>query len=480
MSIKSEIRSGVFYTFIFRYTGVATQIFTTAILARLLTPEEFGVVVAVFVFVTFFQLISDSGLAAAIIQKKELSEQDIFSLFVFTVISGIILAILFALAGPIISNFYGNKEYTKISALLSISLFLYAIHIVPSATLYRDKRFKAIGTTNFVVQILSALFAIFLAWKGFSYYALVYQAIFQSLIRFVIVIWLAPITFYKRIGLKVIREIFHYSIFKLLYDILQYFSTNLDNLLIGKYLGVIPLGFYDKAYKLMLMPVSHLADVISPVLHPVLSAHQDDLELVYNFYKKLIKFLAIIGIPLSIFLFFSADEIIRILFGNQWVGSIIAFKYLALAIWAQMIISGSGSFFLTLGRSDYLFLSGFFSSLVLVSAIFIGLFGAKSIEGISLYIMIAFFINLFQVYYFIIVKILKLKLFDFLSSMKTGIIIGIVILFINIIISYFLKTNNIFLSFSIKLGSTLVLFLLMLIILKELKNLLDTVKVSKK
>lgn len=480
MTIKSELKSGVFYTIIFRYAGIFSQIFTTSVLARLLTPEEFGVVVAVFVISAFFSLISDSGLAVAIIQKRELTSQDIYSLFIITLFSGIVLSSVFALSGPLISDFYNNSVYLKITPLLAISLFFYSAHIVPSATLYRDNRFKAIGIITFTVQFSSAILAIILAWQGFSYYALVYQAIFAAVLKFLIVIILSPVRLHRKINFGVLKNIFNYSLFKMLYDILNYFSRNLDNILIGKYLGAVPLGYYDKAYKLMLMPVGNLADVVSPVLHPVLSKHQDNPELIYSVYKKISKFLSTLGIALSIYLFFSAKEIIIILFGNQWLGSVMAFKYLALAIWIQMVLSGSGSIFLSLGKSNYLFLSGFISSAILVTAIFLGIFIEKSIVGVSALILVSFIINLFQVSYFLIIKILKNRLTDFFSSFRTGIIIGFTLLAANLIISLTFNNINIILAFSIKLIVSSGLFIIMLIILKEFRSFIDIAKLSKK
>ena len=286
MSIRNEVRVGVFYTFIFKYIGIAAQILTTSILARLLSPDEFGIVVAVLVFVSFFQLISDSGIAASIIQDKELTTQEIFSLFVISLILSVLLAIMFFLLGPLIANFYKNNEYIKISALLSISLFFYTAHIVPWATMYRDQRFKAIGYVHLIVQILGAIFAIILALKGFSYYSLVYQSILQAASKFFIVIFLAPVSFTKQINFRIIKKIYKYSLFKLFNDIVQFLSKNLDNLLIGKYIGMNQLGYYDKAYKLMLLPVGSLADVVSQVLHPVLSLRQNNPDIIYNFLKN--------------------------------------------------------------------------------------------------------------------------------------------------------------------------------------------------
>lgn len=479
MSIKNEVRVGVLYTFIFKYIGIASQILTTSILARLLTPDEFGIVVAVLVFVAFFQLISDSGIAASIIQRKDLTLQEIFSLFIISIILGLALAALFLFAGPLIANFYNNNEYIKISALLSITLFFYTAHIVPWATMYRDQRFKAIGYVHLTVQILGAIFAIILALKGFSYYSLVYQSILQAFGKFIIVIFLAPISITKEIKFGILKKIFKYSFFKLLNDIVQFLSKNLDNLLIGKYLGLGQLGYYDKAYKLMLLPVGSLADIISQVLHPVLSSRQNDPEVIYNFLKKLTKFMAVFGISLSIFLFFSAEEIIRILFGDQWFSSIRPFKYLALSVGIQMILSGAQSVFLSLGKSNHLFLSGFLSFMVLSVAILSGIFIFESITGTSFLILIAFLINFFQVYYLLIVKVMKKGFIDFIRQLKTGLLIGSSVLIINLLIAYFLQLDNIFLSLLIKASVSSISFFLMLLLLKEFRNFIEIIKPSK-
>ena len=479
MSIRNEVRVGVFYTFIFKYIGIAAQILTTSILARLLSPDEFGIVVAVLVFVSFFQLISDSGIAASIIQDKELTTQEIFSLFVISLILSVLLAIMFFLLGPLIANFYKNNEYIKISALLSISLFFYTAHIVPWATMYRDQRFKAIGYVHLIVQILGAIFAIILALKGFSYYSLVYQSILQAASKFFIVIFLAPVSFTKQINFRIIKKIYKYSLFKLFNDIVQFLSKNLDNLLIGKYIGMNQLGYYDKAYKLMLLPVGSLADVVSQVLHPVLSLRQNNPDIIYNFLKKLTKFMAILGIPLSILLYFTAGEIIQILFGNQWFASIPPFKYLALSVCIQMVLSGSTSVFLSLGKSKLLFLSGLLSFLTLVIAILSGIFIIGNITGTSFLILIAFLINFFQVYYLLVVKVMGKNIFDFILQLKTGLVIGFIVLIINVLVANFLQLNNVFLSLLIKGSFSTISFILMLILLKEFNSFIEIVRKRK-
>lgn len=479
MSIRGEIKSGVFYNLISRYAGVTSQIFTTAVLARLLSPEDFGVAVAISTIAGFFILLSDSGFAVAIIQRKDLNNIDLYSLFIITILIGIFLGTIFWLSGPLISKFYDNNEYDKIAGYLSISLFFNSLCTVPSAILFRDKRFRAISLANLSVQISAALFAIFLAIKGFSYYSLIFQSVFQAFLKFLIQFILAPVKFYRQVSFKVVYKIFNYSIYKSLTDIFQYFAGNLDNILIGKYLGVIPLGYYDKAYKLMMLPVNNLATIVTPVLHPVLSNYQHDNETIYKVSKKITKLFGIFGIPASIFLFFSAKEIIEIFFGNQWLNSIVPFKFLALAVWIQMILSGSTSIFLSVNKSNYLFMTSILSTINLVFGIIVGIFFFKSITGVAFMILIAYSINLIQVYYYLVKKTLNRSIWDYFSSLKIGFIIGSAVLFFNLIISFFIQIENVFTLFVLKLIISLTMFVAMLVLLNEFKNLIIIIKPSK-
>ena len=130
-----------------------------------------------------------------------------------------------------------------------------------------------------------------------------------------------------------------------MFNFINYFSRNADNILIGKFFSSSALGYYDKSYRLMMVPVQNLTHVITPVLMPVLSKFQDDKRMVVDAYSKVTKLLATIGFPLSVFLYFSASEIIYILYGAQWEQSIPIFKLLALTVGIQVVLSSTGSIF---------------------------------------------------------------------------------------------------------------------------------------
>ena len=277
---------------------------------------------------------------------------------------------------------------------------------------------------------------------------------------------MAPVRPSFGLQLKSVRKIARFSIFQFFFNFVNYFSRNLDNLLIGKYFSPAALGFYDKSYRLMKMPVQNLTFVITPVLHPVLSNYQNDKKVIYNAYYKIVKLLAIIGFPLSIYLFFSTSEIINIVYGPQWEQSIPVFKLLALTVGIQIALSSTGSIFQATNRTDLLFYSGFLGAILMVGGIIYGVFIGKTLVSVGYGLLIAFILNFLQGFYLLTVKslehsfikLLKVFLFPLILSINVGITLWLLSLF---------YINNIFLSFAIKSGAALIVFGIILIISKE-------------
>lgn len=471
MSIKKELRSGIFYTFIFRYAQYAIQLVTSAILARLLTPEEFGVVAIINVFVLFFLILSTFGLGTAVIQRQNLSHQNIYSLFIVTIIFGIVFSLIFFASAPIISSLFNNSEYNKIARLLSLSMFFNTVNSIPYAIMMKEKKFKTLGLVSFCVGLTTGIIAVILALYGFSYYSLVYKSILESILVFSIYFRLSKIKIFKRVSFKIFYEVFSYSAYQLLYNVVDYFSRNLDILIIGKYLGASKLGLYDRAYRL-LSTVNGLTLVISPVIHPVLSAHQKDWDLIFKVFKKITKYLFLFGLPLSVFLHFSSKEIILILYGEQWLKSVPVFEFLSLIIWIQILYSSIQPFFQVLGKTNYLLLLG----LVFISAIFfavcIGVFINESIVSVAFYIVFAYSVHFLFAYYLLIVKLFKEKVQVMFSVFYPGIIAALIIIILNLIVKLFFPIDNLIISLSIKILLSGFSFIIVLIIMKELKEII--------
>lgn len=424
-SLNREVISGTKFIAISTYSNVLINLIIGAVMARLLSPAEYGVVAMITVFVTFFNLLSDIGLGTAVVQFRDLTKNQLSSLFNFSVLTGLVLAGSFAVFSHYISDFYSNKDYIKIGYVLSIPILLSTINAIPNGLLRKGKRFSLIAKLNVVVNVLTGISAIGMALAGMSYWALVFRSVIRSSLLFILsFIYSKPVIAW-RLNLKGLAVVGKYSLYQLMFNFVNYFSRNLDNILIGKYMGEVPLGLYNRAYSLMSLPISNLTHVFTPVLHPVLSGHVADKALIFKTHLKVVKYLLLIGMPLSVFLFIARAEIITILYGSQWTGSIGAFKWLALSVWVQMILSSTGSIFQAAGSTKYLFISGFLSAIMTVTAIILGIL-TNDIAKVSLFLFIAFSINLLQGFYILYIVVLKQSLVPLFKLMLNPFIIGVI------------------------------------------------------
>ena len=192
-SVRKSLSSGIFYTTIAKYSSVFFSIFIGAVLARLLTPAEFGIVALVTVFVSFFNLLSDFGIGQAVIQNQTLRDKDVHSIFSFSIILGFLLSGLFFFTAPFIAKFYNETELINISRLLALTVLLNSLQVIPKALLQKALKFKQIGIITVIIQLMSGVIAIILALKGFSYYAIVIQSILNGLCTLIVFYFLAPI-----------------------------------------------------------------------------------------------------------------------------------------------------------------------------------------------------------------------------------------------------------------------------------------------
>jgi O-antigen/teichoic acid export membrane protein len=443
MSVQKELKKGLTVTAISKYSNIFFELAITIVLARLLSPEEFGIVAVILVFTMLFNLLGEIGIGTAIIQNKSLKEAHIQSIFNYTILIGIITAIGFAFISYPIASFYKNVEYIKIGKLLSWAILFYIVNVVPQSLLRKRKQFLKLEGCIFIVNIITGVFAICLAYYGYGYYALIYREILKAVILFIINILNSNFSPSRSFNLEGIKLIFNYSLFQFLFNIINYLSRNLASLLIGKYMGAANLGFYDRAYRLMLYPAQTLTFVITPVLHPVLAEYQNKPEIIYSHYKKILEFLAFIGTPLSIFLFFSAEEVILIMYGDQWMHSIPIFKILALTIWSQMTLASTGAIFQALGKTNLLFISGLISATLTTIGVLFGVF-SKDLEMIGYGLLMAFTLNFFQGFYLLFSVGFKKSKFHFLLFFKLGFASALILFIKLIIVEYFAIENKYF------------------------------------
>ena len=362
-TVGRQLASGVFYTSIAKYAGIVVTLVVSGVLARLFTPEEFGVVNIATVVIAFFAIFSDLGIGPAVIQHKNLDKRDLGGIFSLTLWSGAVMALLFFAASGLIASFYDDSaELRNILRILSANLFFAAANIVPNGLILKEKRFRFAAVRSLSVQVVGGAAAIAAAYAGAGIYALTINPVFSSLMLFVINYRQNPLSVHLKPGKAAVGKVFSFSAYQFSFQLLNYFSRNLDKLLMGRYMSLSQLGYYDKSYRLMMLPLQNIAYVVSPVMHPIFSEMQNDLRKLADSYRKVVRLLALIGLPLSVVLWFTAQELVLIIFGDQWQPSVPVFRILALSVGIQIVMSTSGSIFQAANATRMLFFCGLFSA----------------------------------------------------------------------------------------------------------------------
>lgn len=436
------LRSGVVYTAMGKYSNVVIQLIVNAVLSRLLNPYDYGVVSVIQVFLLFFTTIVDAGLGPAIIQNKKLNEHDNRVLFTYSIAFSFFLSVIFACCAPVIAWLYRDGQYIWLTLAMAGVLFFQGINMVPNALMDKAKRFKEVNIRLVIANICGGVTGIIGAYCGLGAYALILSFLVPAITAFCLNMWLLRVRPARHTDRRSLRKVWVFAKSQFGFNFINYFSRNTDKILVGKMMGPVALGNYSKSYQLLMMPNQVLLGVLNPVLLPVLSDYQEDVDFVRKSYMKIVHVLALVGVPLSVFLCFESRDIIFFLYGNQWTEAVLPFAILALTVWIQMTMSSTGAIFQTLGRTNYLFWNGCITALILVTSTIIGCIRGDLVT-LAVSLSIGFLINFIVIYWLMMVKTLNSNMCTLLHELVTPFVIGIVVAIIFAIMHIFIPIHGV-------------------------------------
>lgn len=457
-SFKKQFINGTFYIAIAKYAGIVISIGITSVLSRLLVPSDFGIIAIATIFINFFALITTMGIAPAIVQNRNLNNEDIRSLYSLTFYLAFIFSFIFVLITPLIASFYDNEKLENICFVLAVNIFFSVITIVPNSLLLKAKKFKFIAVRTVLIQMLIGAISIIWAFNEGGVYTLLINPVIGSVLIYFVTLRAERIKFSMYVRRRSVEKIISFSIYQMLFNIINLLYRNVDKLLIGKCFNMVELGYYEKSYRLMMLPLENVSNVITPVLHPILSEYQNNVPFIYSKYKTLVSFLAWIGFPLSAFLYYSSSEIILILFGKQWEASIPVFRILSLSVGLQLIQSAIGSIYQVTNQVKKMFIVSLLSMFLILLAVGIGLY-FRSLPYMAWCIVGAFLLT-FVIYHFVLIKlVLKEKISSFIKILLLPLFYTILLIVLYQALFLSVVIENTFLSLSLKGG----LFLLMIL-----------------
>lgn len=330
-NLKQKTVSGAMWSSIHKFAAVILNFVSGVVLARLLTPSDYGIIGMLTIFLAISSTFIDGGFGSALIQKKRPTDVDYSTILYWNVGLSIVLYLILYLSAPLIAKFYDLPLLCDVLRVLGFTLVLNAARIVQHNQLRKRLEFKKVAIINLSSSFIALVVTIYLAWKGWGVWALVAQQLLLSvlctLLYWVTTKWRPVLTFSK----ESFRALFSFGGFVLLSNLFNTFCNNIQGLLIGKVYNSTTLGYYSKARGLEHQSSTFISSVLDQVSYPVLSEAQDDKSRMVGILKRFTGLSAFCTFPVMFLLILLARPIFLLLYGERWMDSVPYFQMLCLA-----------------------------------------------------------------------------------------------------------------------------------------------------
>ena len=373
-SLKSKTIKGLFWSFIDKFTAQIITFIIGIILARLLSPKEFGLIGMIAVFISISQIFINSGFKEALIRKKTISEEDYNTVFIFNILAGLILYFILFLISGWVSEFYSEPQLKLLIRVLALGLIINSITIVQFTRVTKKIDFKSLTRISIISSIGSGVLGVFLAYLGYGVWSLIWRDLTNYTLSAFLLInlnkWYPNFRFSK----KSFLELFSFGGNLMINAIMGAFFRNVYFLVIGKYYAASILGQFTRAETFKRLPSQTVSDMVNRVSYPILAELQDDQMKLYSAYKRLIKstmFITIIGMfTLSVI----SENLTVLLMGEQWG---IAGQYLRILCFSGLFFpldALNSNMLKIMNRSDLILKIGIWRKLLTIPLILIIIF----------------------------------------------------------------------------------------------------------
>ncbi|HSH60898.1 MAG TPA: lipopolysaccharide biosynthesis protein [Acidimicrobiales bacterium] len=374
--LRGGVASGVRWGTLDRTVQTVLRLGTTVLLARLVAPEDFGLLAIALVVVNLAALISGLGLGPALVQRKDLRPEHVGVAFTLSAGFGVVLATMTALSAFPAAAFFDQPALRSVLPVLAVIFLFKGVELTPNDMLVRKMRFRGYYITSTIAVTVASAVGVILALAGWGIWALVslslVEAALASILAWVVSIragvW-SPSVSMDRAAL---RDLLPYSSYVTVSLLVGYGQTNADNLLIGKMLGPRALGYYSLAYRAFLLPLQRFGEVVSDSVFPALSAVKDDLPRLRAGFLRSNQYVALVFFPLTVGMAVTAPQAIPVAFGPQWIPAVHPLQVLALTGPLISMSRLKGPLLIAIGRPNWDFWLNTFSVALFVPAFLVG------------------------------------------------------------------------------------------------------------
>lgn len=393
--LKEKTLSGVKWNAIGRFSTQGISFVIGLILARLLSPADYGVTGMVGIFFAIASTFIDSGFGSALIRKTDCTDADYSTAFYFNAVVGLVCCIALSLTSPFIADFFNTPILADIVVVMSINMFIGSLSIVQGARLTAAIDFKSQAKISLVTTVLSGILGITMAYNGFGVWSLVWQGVFANILRTILLVYVTKWFPKWQFSKKSFKYLFNFGSKILTASLLHTIYSNLTTLIIGKFYTAKDLGYYARGESMANLPSTNITGVLQSVTYPVLSKIQDNEERLIAVYRKYISITSLV-IFFGMFLLAAlAKPLIIALLTDKWVQSVIFLQVFCFALMFDHLCQLNLNILYVKGRSDLVLrlevIKKTISISILVAAIPFGVLAICLSRAI--YTQIAVFIN---------------------------------------------------------------------------------------
>ncbi|MGM0216053.1 lipopolysaccharide biosynthesis protein [Enterococcus sp. AZ109] len=473
-SIQSKTAKGMFWSGLEMLGRQGATFIIQIVLARLLLPEDFGLIGMLTIFIALSNVVIDVGFQTWLLHEKAPTEEEFSTVFFFNLFVSIIVYGLLFTGAPFVARFYGQPILSSMLRLLGVSLILNALALVQRTQLTIKLNFKVQTLITAYSICISGAVAIFCAYLGFGVWSLVFQQVINTMLNSLMTIfsnrWLPKWTF----QLQSFKKMFHYSWKLVASTMLDTAFNNLNSILIGRYFSPASLGYFSNAQKMQDVIPRSLSSAVQKVSFPVLSRYKDDKQVLSNAFTRILTMVCFVAVPVSFGLSGTGTEIFLLMFGEKWLTAVPYFRIMALTASCYPIHILNLNLLQIVGRTDRFLFLEIIKKVIGITATLIVLFVFRSVMSL---VILDFFLNFVTLYVngYFTGDIIGYTLFDQLKDLSRSFVAGIVMLVAVTILGYFLHTNPL-VSLLIKmiLGISVYLGASFLINRKEMINFFKT------
>ena len=399
-NLKQKAVSGMIWSALQKYSTMLIQFISGIILARLLTPYDYGCIGMLMIFMVLAESFIDGGFGSALIQKKRPTQEDYSTIFFWNLGMAVLLYIILYFSAPAIARFYDIPILCDVLRVQGIILFIYAFNIVQRNQLRKKMNFKVLAIVTVLTSLTALSATIAMAYRGFGVWALVAQnmltALIPALVFWIYVRWRPQLTF----SLQSFRELFSFGIYMFLTNLLNQFGHQVQGLLIGRFYNADTMGYYSKANATERLASTSISKVMSQVTYPLYAEMQDDKAALSNAIRKITLTLSYVTFPLMFIMLLCAKPLFILLYSERWADSVPYFQVLCIAGLAYSLQSVNYQSVAAIGKSRTMFVWTFVKRAMGIVFVVVGLLldGMRGLlVGTVINTWFSYFINIWLV-----------------------------------------------------------------------------------